>query len=496
MINTLRTLLQQHDPRPLAAAFAAAGHAPGARILLALEEGLLSTPQTAEALHGITPVPTVQIPPVPEVPGPLREMWLRLQAGRLLAGVDTEPAPATQTALIHPDLQTRLQVTQDWSRSLNRPLTVCMPDYGGVLQVQAMGQDVEVITSEELWSLLAASRPGRLRALARLAAGCVMVDGTHRLDPRGLDPFTALLGSLSALGTPVLFSGPYKVPRVLYGKAQTLQPAAALPEASPLIHHGTLNKATLTELLAQGSESTLVILPSRFAALDLLGQLPAGARLLSRTLTAEHLWQETAGATQPSPFIPTDQRLPGAHLTLSTWGSANPSLYRRVIHLQAPLPILADHAWTAGRLEFAHVPEYRLPAASVTAAGLTLDLLEHAEPFCARTMQAYWETLLPHTQRDSLGIEKLREQLDYPAVSAAARALFGGAVTVLVDQPGAEQEVARARRTGRMLPFGPFTAKLSPASLKLALEDGRAEQVGDAVIWTGPYSDVQGVGLP
>lgn len=485
MINTLRTLLQQHDPRPLAAAFAAAGHAPGARILLALEEGLLSTPQTVKALDGVAPAPNIHVPPVPAVPAELREMWLRLQASHLLGGGKAEEAPATSISLIHPDMPTRLQAAHDWSRSLSCQLTVCVPDYGQLLRVQKLSENTQIITFEELWSLLTASRPGRLRALARLAAGCVMIDGTHRLDPRGLDPLGALLGSLSALGTPILFSGPYEVPRVLYDNTQPLQPAMALPASPQLTHCGSLDRQELVTLLRASQEQTLVILPSRFAALDLMNLLPAGAaRLLSRTLTAQHLQQETAG---PAP----------AALTLSTWGSADPAQYDRIIHLQGPLPILADHAWAAGRLEFVHVPEYRIPATSVTASGLTLDLLDTGQdPFSAQTMQAYFQTLLPHTQRDSLGIEKLREHLDYPAVSAAAHALFGGAMTVLVDQPGAEQEVARARRTGKMLPFGPFTAKLTPGSLQAALKDGRAEQVGDAVIWTGPYSDVQGIGLP
>lgn len=482
----LRQLAETHGPRPTAAALARTAP-PLARAALALDTGLLGQVATRDALEGVTAAALTTRPVTPSVPASHREVWLRTLAAHVLLGTPWagHGAPGTVTTSLIRSPDDRLAHATDLGAAFNLPVTYAAPSWAAAQAAQDwvddenLGRHMEVITLEEaVLTLGAASRP-RLRHLAQLRGRLLVLDGLHRLDPRGLRPVQALIDEHAALGLHVHLTGAQPWP-------VTPEPSE-VPGTGPRVTFTNATWATSSDDLVRLVEDTpeqhtLIMLPSRAAALALHARLPWG-QLQARAKTAAHL---------------RDEQDSGATLHISTWSPSALTFrpYDRVIVTPMPLPVLADACLAAPDVTLVHTPEYPVPASTHTATFLTTDLLSTgAHPQDPAVMRAYWDALLPHVQQDSLNIQRLRAQLEYPQVAAALTSLFRSGVPVLVDRPDAAADVQRARHTGRMPGASPHTVRVSPTSLSAARNRGWIEDAGDAIIWTGPYTSDRGVGV-
>lgn len=481
----LWTLAEAHGARPVAAALA--GSAPPlARAVLALETGLLGTVATRDALRGVRGATLGEGPALPEVPASHREVWLRTLAAHVVAGTPWRGTSGSLTSSLIRNPDERLAEAARLGRERGKPVTYAAPSWAGLQAAQDWVEDerlsrvMQVITLEEAVLTLGAASRTRLRHLAELHGRVLVLDGLHRLDPRGLRPVQSLIDEHAALGMEIHLAGGPPHPLVLEG--------TRLPETGPQAAFTLEGEAATAEDLVRLVEetpeaSTLVMLPSRKAALQVHALLPWG-RLEARVKTAAHLREE--------------QDDPGT-LHISTWSPSAMTFrpYERVIVTPLPLPILADACLAARQVTLVRTPVFPVVSSAVTGTSLTLDLLgEGGHPQDPAVMTAYWEALLPHVQQDSLGIMASRAGLEYPQVASALASLFQSGVLVLVDRPGAERDVAVARRTGRLPVVSAHTVRMTHTSVATAREQAWVEEAGDALIWTGPYSAERGVGVP
>lgn len=483
LAEQLRAQADTHGTLPVAAALARIAP-PLARAVLALDRGLISYPATRDALAGVTPAPLTDLPDLPDIPATHREAWLRLLAGHILLGTPWTGRPGrgrVSAALIR-DAHQRLADAAATART--HPVTYAAANWAAAQAAQdwmnthAAGP-VTVITLEEAVLTLGAASRSRLRRLAELSGQRLILDGLHRLDPRGLRPIQALIDEHVTLGLHIHLTGPHPWPLTPHADPDPDGPhrtdfrnATWLTSTDDLEHHAQLTP----------DQHTLLLLPSRRAALDVHARLP-GSHLQARTKTAAHLQEE--------------QRHTAA-LHVSTWSPAALTFrpYDHIIATPAPLPVLADACLNAPRVTLLHAP---YPVGSTSSAGtqLTMDLLRSGgHPQDPAVMTAYWDALLPHVQTDSLNITDLRTRMEYPQVAAALASLFRSGVHVLVNQPDAAPDVARTRRTGRLPLSSPHTVRMTHASVHDAREQGWIEEAGDALIWTGPYTTDRGVGVP
>lgn len=485
LAEQLRALADTHGPHPVAAALARTAP-PLARAVLALDRGLLSPLGTRDALHSVPEAALAHVPTLPDVPPTHRETWLRHLAAHVLLNTpwtgQTSARPIT-TSLI-PDPQGRLTHAVTLAHTHRRPVTYAAANWAAAQAAQDWvtrhaSAPLTVITLEEAILTLGGASRTRLHRLAELTGQILILDGLHRLDPRGLRPIQALIDEHAALGLRVHLTGAHPWP---------LQPPAPTAQHTP--PPITFENATwLTSLddleqhaQANADRHTLIHLPSRRAALDVQARLP-GAHLQARTKTSAHL---------------RDEQHTTAALHVSTWSPAALTFrpYDHVITTPAPLPILADACLAAPRMTLLHAP-YPVSSAATTGTHLTMDLLRGgAHPQDPTLMRTYWDTLLPHVQQDSLGIMTLRAQQQYPQVAAALASLFQSGVQVLVNHPTAAPDVERARRTGRLPIASPHTVRMTHASVTAAREQGWIEDAGDTLIWNGPYATDRGVGVP
>lgn len=484
LLAWLREELRSSGPRPLAAALARTAP-PLARAALATERGLMDTTATRTALQDVQAPPLPDVPALPEVPATHREAWLRLLAAHLLAGTPWPAAPGEVSSSLLHDPAERLAHALTWSRARGKHAVYAAPSWAAAQTAQdwvedeGVTQDMTVITLEEAVRTLGAAGRTRLRALGELLGQALILDGLHRLDVRGLAPVTALLEETSTFGLDVHVTGTWPHP---LRPDHVPVPAGGRRVPFTFEAHRHALSDLLTLATAHPQEDTLVMLPSRHAALAVHAHLPHG-RLTSRTKTQAHLREE--------------QDAPGT-LTLSTWSPSALTFrpYAHLITAPLPLPLLADACLIAGRVTLLPLLDFPTPSSAVTTTRLTLELLAHgAHPQDPRLHSQYWDQLLPHVQQDSLNIARSRQELNYTQTALALGALFRSGVPVLVDRPEAAEDVARARRTGRMPLASLHTARITPGSVQAARERGWLEEAGDALIWTGPYSPAAGVGV-
>lgn len=487
LAEQLRALADAHGVRPVAATLARTAP-PLARAVLALDTGLLSTAETRTALADVNGVALEHIPALPDVPASHREVWLRTLAAHVALGTPWtghSPHGTLTTALIR-NASDRLAAAAALVQERGQPVTYAAANWAASVAAQewvdseGLAHAMHVITLEEAVLTLGAASRTRLRQLADLRGRVLVLDGLHRLDPRGLRPVQALIDEHVALGLDVHLTG---------GQPWPLSPQ---PESVPDdAQRVTFVNATwlttvedLVQLVHQELDAhTLVLLPSRKAVLDVQARLPAG-QVQARVKTSAHL-----KADQDS----------SAALHISTWSPSALTFrpYDRVITTPLPLSVLVDACDAAPQVTLLHALEFAVSTSTRTGTHLTMDLLhEGSHPQDPMVMTAYWEALLPHVQQDSLDIMGRRAELDYPRVASALSSLFQSGVQVLVDRPEATQDVARARRTGRIPVASPHTVRMTHSSLTIARERGWIEEAGEALIWTGPYANDRGVGVP
>lgn len=460
---------------------------PLARAVLALRSGLLDTAATREILAGVPAVSGLTGGlGVPQVPVTHREVWLRKLAAHVVAGTPWSGGSGVLTSSLIADAHDRLGEAAEYGRSRGRPVTYAAPSWAGVqaaqdwVHKQKLTGVMEVITLEEAVLTLGAASRTRLRRLAELEGRLLVLDGLHRLDPRGLRPVQTLIEQHAAFGLEIHLTGGQRHPLVREG---TPGPGPVRRAA----FSGEGEDATvedLVRLIERAPEaSTLVLLPSRKAALQVQALLPWG-RLEARVKTSAHLREEQDG--------------PGT-LHISSWSPSALTFrpYERLIVTPLPLPILADACLAAETVTLLRTPVFPVASGARTGTSLTLDQLAGgAHPQDPEVMSAYWEALLPHVQQDSLSIMKSGARLEYQQIASALASLFQSGVRVLVNQPEAEQEVGVARRTGRLPIVSAHTVRMTPTSVAAGRAQGWLEEVGDALIWTGPYSADRGVGVP
>ena len=469
-LNLLRNLVLDHDPLPLARALL---HQPVyARAVLALELGLTDTLEASAVLRSVQSFPVVSpLPPPPALSHDGRAMWLRLLTASLLSRLDA-PTQGSLSLLDGGSLDPRLAQAHQWASSLGRPLVYAVRDWSVVQETQLRQNAAEVVTLEEAVLTLTARSKSRLNQLAQWTQGALVLDDLHTFDPRGFPALERLLGAAAEQGMHLAITGsfPHPLHEHLPGEpAQTgFEFHAAHQETADII-------AALDE-----TTPTLLLMPSRRAALELHSHLPT-ALLTTRTKTVHHLSEEAA--------VP-------AHRQIATWGSVplNRNQYPRIITTRMPWPVLADAALATTRLDLFPITTWKVPAALTTPQSLTDDLLQSGDhPLDPASHHTYWTNLEPFIQ-DTLDIQRSTAELNFAEINHKFRQLFQGGVTVLVQQPGAEQDIARARRNGR-LPISRYTAIISHSSLKKATEAGWIEEAGQALIWTGPYTQDLGVNM-
>ncbi len=482
-----RAALQAHARTP--------GFFPLIRAALASTLGLMDTDDArARLVQG----PAAQsgrltLPALPEMHADQRDMWLRVLAARLTAAAPwpTWTAPGTWTSSVNPDPVQRAPAAVAAVRG-NRAGRVVYAAANWAeretVSAAALDEQVHVTTLELAVGMLGASRPGNLDRLSALLDGAGLVlDGLHRFDPRALSPLSSLLHDLRAYGVNVHVTG--SVPSPLMDPAVSA-PAGRVPGAFWFHPHVNAGHELAAEARAARDRAgrVTVLVPSRRAALGLLAHFEAHeARLSTRTKTAAHLRREARDSDAP--------------ITISTWGA-----YREakdaIVSTRAPLPVLADAALSTADLTVCGVTEWRPPNSAVTQVDVTVGLLAQGlHPADPVAMQTYWSELLAVTNTDALDIGGERRKGNYATVSARLAALFGsGQVVVVQDGSDGAEQLIVALRDGTVAappPHHPSTARITAQSAAHAEAQGWVERTaGDALIWTGPYAEREGVGLP
>jgi len=469
-------------------------HAPYARALLANEHGLLDPLAGADLLRDVPPAPLPGVPPaLPELKPGQHEMWLRLLTAHHVANRPWPPATvggAEWVSGFDPDPNARLRLALNWSRRLGRPLTYAAANWSARSVVQKVhgwgdeGAQVQFITTEELIITLAGRSLWALRRLAELHSRAVAVDGLHRLNPQGLAPVRSLLEDANAWGMALFLTASMPHP-LLSGDAPGgagVEPA----ERAAFTFHPELNTARdLTAAVrAEPEATTLLMMPSRSAALKMLTEFPEG-KLLTRSKTVQHLQAESGDA---------------ARLTISTWSpsAVNFASYERILAPRLPLPILADACLSAERVSVYAVSEFEVTGSLRACTGVTSNLLaEGNHPQDPQTMWAYWDAV-SEDQTDSRNIQQSRLALRYQETASSVAGLFRGGVTVIVQSAEAEAVIEQARGgdSGQAQRFSQMSVKMTQTSVGRAIESGLIEQIGDLYLWKGPYSSAWGVGLP
>jgi len=463
---------------------------PLARALLANQRGLLDQDTTRLTLQGGTGPALTDLPSLPQVPPERREMWLRLLTAHHLSG-RSWPSSQGQTEWSHsiiPDPDERVSHALSWGRSKGKPVTYAAANWAAQrtaaerLRAEGHAGEVQVTTLEEVVRRIGGRSPAALRNLSALTDTALVLDGLHRLDPRGLGPVTSLLQDLHAFGQDIHLTGTY--PHPLTPPLRTEADRAPARQAR-FSYHPVLHEVDdlIAQIKARPGVSTLLMLPSRKAALVMQGHFPE-ARLLTRSKTAHHLREEGGEPSQ---------------LTISSWSPSALSFqrYERLITTRLPLPILADACLNAEEVEVLPITTFRVSNAVETATSLTAELLGlGSHPQDPGAHREFWDLLLPRMEVDSLGIQASRASLNYAQTAEALASLFRGGRMVLVNTPESEQEVEEVRKGGAVPYHSQHTVRLTPTSVQRATEEGLIEVVGDTYIWNGPYTSERGVGVP
>lgn len=490
-------LLRDPDPRARFLALPA----------LAAQRGFQDPVDVRAALDGVPPAP-LTLPPLVLTGAPDHpDTWMRRTAA-LLTGrhpTRTIPPPLPAPPLIHRArlmaLETRLEHALAWARSQGRALTYAAAHWAAAQDAQAWADrleatDVTVLTLEEAVHTLSARTVHQLTRLADLLTTALALDGLHRLDPRGVTPITALITDHAALGLPVLLTGAFPHPLDLQEENAADAPSGSHGLATS--HPGVVHAHDLTTLARTAPGPTLLLLPTRHAALHLQTVLP-GATLHSRTRTAADRLTDLPPGTVARHAGPDAS---GGALHVSTWnaGTLHGRPWARVLAAPAPLPVLADAALLTADLHLLPQLPFPVPNALTSAVALTMEpVMRGHSLLSAQTHAAYWNALMKFSQTDAFGIQDARRTLQFAAVSAKLAQLFTGGVQVFVPTPEAHADIERAVRNARMPLRSAHTVTLTQSSMTAALQDGRLTRLGvngRVLVWTGPYSAALGVGLP
>lgn len=411
-------------------------------------------------------------------------MWLRLMCAH---HIDRSRWPDSHEpgwlSSCHPNPDERARLAVDWADAQGRPLLYAAANWSArAVTQQWLNEElpetqVRLSTTETLILTLAASSVRMLKSLARIHRSAVSVDGLHRLDPQGLRPVLSLLEDLHAWGTPVFLTASVPHP-YMTGPVKHTQSG---PKWADVRYHPDRNDVQdlVDAVRAESDRTTLLMLPSRKAALVMQQAFPEG-RLLTRSKTLGHL-----GAESGNP-----QRL-----TISTWSptATNFEQYQRVLTARLPLPILADACLSAEQVSVYATTAFDVTGTLRACTSFTGDLLSAGQhPQDEATMTDYWTEVSRH-QTDGKGIQQIRAGLNYQQASAAVASLFRGGVDVVVTSPEAERI---SGRNDRATLSAQMSVKLTQTSVRNALENGTAEMIGDVIVWTGPYSTERGVGVP
>lgn len=484
ILDWLRAQVKTHGVRPVAAALVGVAP-PLARAVLALEQGLLDPMATRQVLQDEPTVPLPGVPPLPPVPRAQQEMWLRVLSACLVGGHAWPLQAGLWTEAPHLALPDRLEAALHWGQEQGRQVVYAAAHWAAAAQAQQWvneqgAQDgMEVVTLEAaLFTVAAASRQG-LTQLSGWLGQALVLDGLHRLDVRGLQPVRYLLEDAASVGgLAICLTGAY--PHAL---SEIKWPERTRPRARCTLHPEQHEVEAFVAAAQVAERPTLVLVPSRRAALEMLTALP-GARLVSRSKTGHHLQDEATIASE---------------ILIGTWGAGvmNAQAYAQVISARAPLPLLAEVGELAPQVDIYPVTAFHSPNALQTGMSLTDEfLLSGAHPQDVATQEQFWLRLLPHVQQDAFEIQRRREQTEYRTVLGRLAQLFESGVRVLVDSPEAREDVTKARHAGRIPWHSPYTIRINQTTRQQAEEQGWLELVGQALIWVGPYTASHGVGLP
>jgi len=438
-------------------------------------------------LRNVKPARLDTPPPLPVLPLDRREMWLRLMCAH---HIDRSSWPGSRDpdwqAGSHPNPDERARLAVDWARTQSRPLVYAAANWSARavtqqwLNEELPESQVRLSTTETLILTLAASSVRALKRLAGIHRSAVAVDGLHRLDPQGITPVLSLLEDLHAWGTPMFLTAPVPHPYMTVTPEHTV----GMPRWADVRYHAECHDVQdlAQAVRAEPDMTTLLMLPSRKAALIMQAEFPEG-RLLTRSKTLGHLKAE-GGDPQ--------------RLTISTWSptATNFEQYQRVLTARLPLPILADACLSAEQVSVYPTTAFDVTGTLRACTSFSSDLLRAGRhPQDARAMNEYWAEISRY-QTDGKGIQQIRAALNYQQTSVAVASLFRGGVDVVVASPEAQAISRTSGPGGAAARLAQMSVKMTQTSVRAALESGLAEIVDDVVVWSGPYTSERGVGVP
>lgn len=461
MLNYLQNQIEEFGAQAVAAAMLPVS-APLAVVALSAERGLLEPREVRQILSKVTPPILPPPPPVPKVPLSWRGPWLRAMSGELLSGQAREAQAVSVTRFINQDAEKRYERACEEARACGRELTYAASDWRLADALQAKYPEADVLTLDEALLTLCASSKSRLRALDRLRGRLLALDGLHLLDVRLMPYVSGLTHALSGLGYALHLSAAFPHPLHL-NAGEGYDPVPFTAVQGQVIDHLKRPSA--------------VMLPSRSATLEM--QLLTGGQLISRSKTPQHLHEEEDA--------PSD-------LILGTPGITSLSVQRRIC-AGTTLPLLAQSCLFSTSVQWHQGAEFHLPNHLIRPLFFTGELLRQGwHPQNPETHMHYWDSLGNYLDDDPLGLMQTEQQLALKTLSHAVAHTLQSGLRVLVAQDHPEA-VAKARKTGFLSREAPC-ALMTQSSVERAKQEGLIEEVGEALIWHGPYTKERGVGRP
>jgi len=381
-----------------------------------------------------------------------------------------------------------------------------------------------VTTTVQLFESLFANRPSRCRKLHNIIGSVVILDEVQTLPLSLLTPILSVLRELVER---------YKVTIVLCtatqpaleGQSRYLEGFAAgsvkdiIPIEQAQRHFASLSRVTysvpteswswlrLAEDVEQ-NDLALVILNTRKDALAVLDELQSSEHIfhLSTLLCGKHrrevLQEVRDRLTQKQPCILVSTQVVEAGVDLDF-----PTVYRAI----APLDRIVQAAGRCnregkmehkGRVTIFEPNEGSTPKGEYdTAIAITKMLLKNPDLdlVSPAIFETYFRELYKHVKLDKRGIQKLRENMNYPEVSKQFKFINDDTTPVVIQYDDRVRELLRSieRRglhSGDYRSLQPYLVNLRNYEFKQA-EDFRREIAPSLWVWHGYYDSIKGIGL-
>jgi hypothetical protein len=384
-------------------------------------------------------------------------------------------------------------------------VTWCVASWGGRWGVrqrlrEAGVQDAQVISLEELVTLLSASAPPELDALADLLSRPLLLEGLHTLSTSRFQTIAGLLSDAASLfGWPVLIlptleqnwpaSWTALNPHSPEGHAASAAPPN--PALPPLIPNDTdRTLPALAQRLSRTPGDHLVVLYSRASAARLCALLP-GSVLLSSSLSRVHLDQrmsDLAAMRQHQPVTVIATTLPSTPI----------GTFDHVWHILAPLPHLVEaQSLSHQHFHLMNLRDVTTPELWHDALQITVNLLETSDALIDPKLQRLYFDHLRATEARSEPSELLsqRDTWEFSRLTHELNTPLNGSIPVLIPFDEASRQAIdvysqQARLTPSLLRYA---AWLTPMEASEAIRRQQARSVGAALIWQAPYDSEYGL---